>query len=154
MNSARKYITRHFMALVGSTIVFANFSVVLYVSLVMISSDWGGPLTCIAAPFFNGLVAALFFPISVLLEHWLVDKLESQAVGLYLAVGTMLSIVGLGLILVGALLLGALFDGGQWRESLLVVAFYGGIPLLLGGPLYWFILCISRGRDSGCRGED
>lgn len=144
MDSESQYINRHFAAVVSIGIVFACLSILLYIALALISVDLGGPLTCIAAPFVNCISGALFFPISVPLERWLLEKLDWKRTRLYLTVAVTLFGIGLGLILLGTLLLGTSFYDGNWRDAFLFIMFYGGIPLLLGGSLYWLILYIYK----------
>ena len=132
----------HAIALIGNITLFAGLSIVIYAISVVFTADLGGPLTCCAVPLLNGMCAAAYFPISIGTEQLLVNKLKVRRKKRYWVLVIAYSILGLALVLVGALLSGAgLYE--NWQIGLQVILYYGGIPLVIGGPMYVLILHLS-----------
>ena len=88
------------------------------------------------------MCAAAYFPISIGAERLLVNKLKVGRKKHYWVLAVAYFLSGLALVLLGALLSGAgLYE--NWRVGLQVILFYGGIPLVIGGPMYILILHLS-----------
>ncbi|NIV37305.1 MAG: hypothetical protein GWN58_50155 [Anaerolineae bacterium] len=129
----------HVIALIGNVIVFAGLSMAMYTISFLLTADLGGPLTCCAVPFLNGMCAAAYFPISIGAEQLLVNTLKVRRKKRYWVLAVAYFLSGLALVLLGALLSGAgLYE--NWRVGLQVILFYGSIPLVIGGPMYVLIL--------------
>lgn len=139
---------RHFIALIGTLATFASVSIVLSLALASLSAEpHGAPFSCgccCVLPFCNCIAAAAFFPVSVIVEHGLRERLDWQGWKLHLVGALLLVVMGVGLTVLGGLLLTPWWYGGSWKEYLRFAAFFGGMPLLFGGPVYWFILCVSN----------
>jgi hypothetical protein len=132
----------HVVALIGNVIVFAGLSMAMYTISFLLTADLGGPLTCCAVPFLNGMCAAAYFPISIGAERLLVNRLKVGRKKRHWVLAIAYSLLGLALVLLGALLSGAgLYE--NWQVGLRAILAYGGIPLVIGGPMYVLILHLS-----------
>jgi hypothetical protein len=135
-------IPSHVIALIGNMIVFAGLSIAMYTISVVLTADLGGPLTCCATPLLNGMCAAAYFPISIGAERLLVNRLKVRRKKSYWILATAYALSGLALVLLGAVLSGAgVYE--NWHVGLQVILSYGGIPLVIGGPVYVLILRLS-----------
>jgi uncharacterized SAM-binding protein YcdF (DUF218 family) len=132
----------HAIALIGNVFVFAGLSIALYTISAVLTADLGGPLTCCAAPLLNGMFAAAYFPFSIGTERLLVNGLKVRWKKRYWVLPMAYSLSGLALVLLGALLIGSGLHE-NWLVGLRVILFYGGIPLVIGGPMYVLIFHVS-----------
>ncbi|MBU0491472.1 MAG: hypothetical protein KKA73_25450 [Chloroflexi bacterium] len=159
---AQRFAIRHILASVGSIVILTGLSPCFYFLLVLATGDVGGPLNLCIIPCANCITAAgvtliLFMPISAILEQ-LLKRLRAKWQTLFLSPGmaTGLFIINLALVLAGFMLLVGIVLAGDLaphiisdheREAILVglvlILFLGGVPLLLGTTLYWFLLRIA-----------
>jgi hypothetical protein len=130
--------------------------------LIFATEDVGGPLNLIIIPCSN-LIAAIFFTFIIFfpssrLVDWFLQKINQNLQrrlsslllpGIVLVLILILLIAGFtlvaGIILENPLALQII--GKQDTDSFLVLfkfLFLGGVPFLLGGFMYWFLLQASR----------
>jgi len=142
----------------GSVVGLSASSLIFYCGLILVTGDPGGPLLLPLIPSatcaISSVVAVvLWFPVAALLE-WLGRRLPPKwnsrlfPRAAWLISAVLLSIVGIAY----GLLLGTICSDSMAakifpesdRESivggLFSGFFLGGMPLLLGGPLYWLLL--------------
>lgn len=162
LNSQRPDRLPHVIAAVGSVIFLTCLPIFLYFVLLFAANDTGGPLNLIVIPCLNFVTAILFtliffFPLSKLLD-WLFQKgsrtkqrsrnsfyVSAVLLGLVLVLVMGGFILAVGIILQNPLVLRILdTQVNSVMVWLLRVLFYGGLPVLLGGATYWFLLQTSR----------
>jgi hypothetical protein len=153
----------HVFAALGSILILTCLPVFFYFVLMVATNDAGGPLNLILIPCSNLIVASLFtlvlfFPLSKLLDKLFqkISRDEQPKVNAMLVSGVIWVLI-LVLVIGGfALVMGTLLEvplalwilGEQDVESVIVwlfrFLFLGGLPILLGGATYWFLLQASR----------
>lgn len=155
-------LQHHLIAWTGNILILTGLSGLFYVILILATADVGGPLNLVIVPCANCCTATIatvivFAPISMIMERILRQtKPTLQARIFSLQTAGFVFSVNLVLILGGfVLILGVILQnqfalqlvGGYDRETVVVglfrVLFLGGIPFLLGGTLYWFLLRVS-----------
>jgi hypothetical protein len=163
MDSQRSNSTPYIIAAIGNIILLTILPIFLYLILIFIATDAVGPLNIVLIPCSNLIATILFtiiifFPLSKLLD-WLLQKANPNeqyrkasflfscaalALTLVLVIGSFTLVVGI--ILENPFTLQVL--GEQDVDSvmlwLLPLLFLGGVPFLLGGFTYWFLLQTSR----------
>jgi hypothetical protein len=163
VNSQRRNSSPHVFAALGSITILTFLPLIFYCVLIVVTNDAGGPLNLVLIPCTNLIAASLFtlvffFPLSILLERLLqkVNRNEHPKVSSFLLSGVVwvliLSLVVSGFMLViGTILevpLALWILGERDVESMIVLLFQflflGGVPFLLGGATYWFLLQASR----------
>jgi hypothetical protein len=137
--------------------------VFFYSVLIFVTADVGGPLNLVLIPCSNLIAAVLFtfiffFPLSKLAD-WLSQKLHpfwQLRINSLLLAGIFLFLLLFFVIGGFTLVMGVILDnplavqilGKQNINSVMVglfrFLFHGGIPFLLGGSMYWFLLQSSR----------
>ena len=162
MNSQRSDNTPYVIASIGSVIFLTCLPMFLYFVLLFAANDTGGPGNFIVIPCLNLISAILFtlilfFPLSKLLDKlfFKVSQNRQRRMAL-LFISSLLG--GLGWVLVCAgftLAMGIILKNPLVIQTLdtqvdsvmvmlLRVLLYGGLPVLLGGATYWFLLQASR----------
>ena len=149
-------------ASIGNITILTFLPIFFYCILIFATTDVGGPLNLVLIPCSNLIIAALstlfFLPLSKM-----VDRLSQKAhtnwqhrINSPLLFGIVLFLI-LSFVIGGfTLMIGVILEnpfalqvlGEQDIESVIVwlarFLFLGGVPFLLGGPLYWFLLQLSR----------
>jgi hypothetical protein len=172
VNSQRYSIASHVIAAIGSIIFLSYLPVIVYFAGIFLSGDVGGPFNLIIIPCANCtasilLTAIFFLPLSKLLD-WLFQKINrygQRKANSFLFSGIVLILL-LGLVISGFTFAMGLMSGNPYvswilgkqnAESVIVwlfmFLFYGGVPFLLGGVTYWFLLQASRKLLSYRKGE-
>jgi hypothetical protein len=161
MNTRRPLVVRHAVILaVWIAVLTGIIPMCLYSSLVGATGDMGGPLFLPGISFANlvtSIVAAIVTVPLTILSEWLLHKIRPKwrrwALSPLIA-GVPFAII-LVLVLLGWVPLYKIFASGstetpeEWTYyigPIQVSGLYylcGGVPLVLGGPLYWFLLRIS-----------
>jgi hypothetical protein len=159
---------RHVIASIGNILLLTGLPMLFCCSLIVATADVGGPLNLIIIPCANCAAATIttvivFFPISTVLERelrrirpeWQTRVFSLQTAGVLFTINLILIVAGfllvLGVILENALALHIVgdFDRETVVVGLVRVLFLGGIPLLLGGTMYWFLLRASNKLQLG-----
>ena len=162
MDSQRFDSLPNMLAVIGSVIFLTCLPIFLYLVLLFVANDIGGPLNLLLIPCSNLFVGILFtvifsYPLSRLWDRLFVkvsQNRQRKLVFLILSVG----LGGLGWIFVCggfAIAMGVVLKA-QWllqildtrvdavMVGLIRVLFYGGVPVLVGSSTYWFLFQASR----------
>jgi len=163
VNSQLHKSSPHVIAAIGTIIILTFLPVFFYFVLTFVTADVGGLLNLVLIPCSNLIATILFtaiffFPLSKLLDWiWQRMSLDGQRrISSFLFSGIVLVLIlvfvvggftlTMGTILENPLALRVL--GKQDIDSVMVwllrFLFLGGVPFLLGGVTYWFLLQTSR----------
>ena len=162
MNSQQSNLPYVFST-IGNVIILTFLPVFFYFVLLFATSDIGGPLNLVLIPCSNLIASilftlAFFYPFSKLLDLLFQkvsqngqSRINSFILSAVVSVLILVLIVG-GLIFAIGVILEKPFAfqilGEQDIDSVMVwllrFLFLGGVPFLLGGSMYWFLLQSSR----------
>ncbi len=163
MDARQNRNSPYVIAFIGSIIILTSLPIFFYFVLIFVTSDPGGPLNLVLIPCLNLFASIIFtgvvfLPLSALLE-WLRKKgnknyaperiqffFWGSVLLLILVVITAGFVFAAGIILGSPLALQLLGnqDIHAVSGSLFRFLFLGGIPLVLGGVTYGFLLQLSR----------
>jgi Kef-type K+ transport system membrane component KefB len=162
VNSQQFNSVAHIIASIGSVIFLTCLPIFFYFVLLFAANETRGLSNLIVIPCLNLISAVLFtlivfFPLSKLLD-WLFQKVIQNRKRRIVLLFVSIVFLGLGWVLVFggfALAMGVVLKNpfvlqvldtqvDSIMVALIRVLFYGGLPVLLGGASYWFLLQASR----------
>jgi hypothetical protein len=162
MNPPRRNYSPQILAALGSVVILSLLPFFLYFALIVATGDAGGPLNLVLIPCAN-LMAACFItlviciPLSLFLEQRLPNSGRREHFGSrpLLLSGVVWGLILIFIVMGFALAVSRVLNGPDTDSAtvwLFRFLYLGGIPLLLSGFTYWFLLEVVRKVMS--RGEE
>jgi hypothetical protein len=147
VNSQRSNFFPYVLAALVSIAILTFLPVLMYFALLFATNDVGGPLNLLLIPCANFVAASSFTLVLFLPLSKLLDKLFQEVNGSILFSGVVLCFILLLVVIsftyTAVHVLGQQVPGPAMEEVFRFLLL-GGVPFLLGGATFWFLLQVSR----------
>ena len=130
------------IALIISTVVYLGILSVIELTWLTYLEFEGVPSTilfCCIIPFWNALVTGICCLVLAISARFLTKRFQAHKWRPHLIIALVLFLLSL----LGNLTPSPWWLDGDWGSNMLLVIFFGGLPILLVGPLYFVFYFVS-----------